>query len=582
MIYREFSIGRFRGVEDVNVSLVKGDLVLLLGLNESGKTTILKGIEAFDHRNDPSGQYFDRFLTSVRNKAKPYSNEPAVVTAEIELEGELKTREFRDLSKKWPKEEGEVLEDFLRTLNDAGSVTLSRVFPFRSGDPEIPFYRFEVDHAFTAGRERASQVGARLIELCPFILYFEDFTDRIPERIFVVANNDAFNPDWYDIIDGLFYNTDPNFSEKAFRQLFSRSNRRPDDAKTVMKRVNKTLNKVFTRKWAELSGVEDIHETELIERFGGRSRYFEIKITDADGTTFSVDERSKGALWYLSFLMKTEFRRKKMRKDSGKPIFLIDEPASNLHSTAQQNMLGDFRKLVEDTSVIYTTHSQYLVSLENTKNTYVIRRSGGVVTATPWSQLLREEPSTVSHYQPLADLLQLTPNTLDVPWTKAVITEGPSDRFVLLVMYRALEGSDPQFVVYPGTNAHNLGELISLNIGWQADFRVLLDGDETGLAARKKYEEAFELPKGTVHVLPKANNKIEKMFTQKDREFLYSLAFGKASEGKVTKGEFQGSVAALAQASTDLSSLRAGIGKATQDRFTKLFGELWEPQGNDG
>src|SRR5690606_34845172 len=133
----------------------------------------------------------------------------------------------------------------------------------------------------------------------------------------------------------------------------------------------------FSEKWKELSGVKDIHNTELI--YHSAKSYFEIRISDTDGTTYGVDERSKGALWYLSFLMKTEFRRKKLRIKSGKSVFLIDEPASNLHSTAQQNMISDFKKLVEDTSVIYSTHSQYLISLDNIKTTYIIERNKGNV-----------------------------------------------------------------------------------------------------------------------------------------------------------------------------------------------------------
>src|SRR5690606_5363175 len=119
--------------------------------------------------------------------------------------------------------------------------------------------------------------------------------------------------------------------------------------------------------------------------------YFTLKIKDKDGTVYSVDERSKGALWYLSFLMKTEFRSKKMRRNFGKPVFLIDEPASNLHSTAQQNMINDFKMLAEDTSIIYTTHSQYLISLDNIKNTYVIEKKGGSVLCQKWGQYINQK-----------------------------------------------------------------------------------------------------------------------------------------------------------------------------------------------
>ncbi len=38
MVYKNFEIENFKGIKKVSISLKKNDLVLLLGLNESGKT----------------------------------------------------------------------------------------------------------------------------------------------------------------------------------------------------------------------------------------------------------------------------------------------------------------------------------------------------------------------------------------------------------------------------------------------------------------------------------------------------------------------------------------------------------------
>jgi len=302
----------------------------------------------------------------------------------------------------------------------------------------------------------------------------------------------------------------------------------------------------------------------------GRLKYFEIKVADTDGTTYSVDERSKGALWYLSFLMKTEFRRKKMRKDSGKPIFLIDEPASNLHSTAQHNMLQDFKKLVEDTSIIYTTHSQYLISLDNIRNTYIIQRQKSVVSAVLWADFIKQDPSQISHYQPLANVLQLVPNNFTIPWEKALITEGPSDAHIMEMMFRVVSESVPNFAIYPGTNAFNLGTLISLNIGWCTDFRVLLDSDKPGKDAQERYIREFDLTEATVRILPKENTKIEDWFTDNEHKKLYEIAFGQKT-GKVTKKEFAHAVAILNGQPDFDKEVRTVLSKATKTAFDELF-----------
>ena len=576
MIYKQFNISRFRGIKEVTVSLDRGDLVLLVGLNESGKTTILRAIEAFDFRNDPLVPgHLERFLRSVRNKSGPLANEPAIITAEIEIDDPLDSSAIARGILARDSGQRRILDDFVSILNQAARIRISRVFPFKDGRHRAPHYRIEADHAFLdEDEDAAAAVAKKLVELSPFILYFEDFTDQIPERIFTAPSNSAFNPDWYDIIDGLFFHTDPNFSIDTVKKFHRERPPRSDDAATVMHRVNNTLNDVFTQKWAELSGVRDISDTQLIDNFGGRSPHFEIKVTDTDGTTYSVDERSKGALWYLSFLMKTEFRRKKMRQESGKPIFLIDEPASNLHSTAQSNMLSDFRQLVEDTSVIYTTHSQYLVSLENIRNTYVISREDGIVRATKWGEYLRQDAPQVSHYQPLANVLQLIPNSLDVPWDTAVVTEGPSDRHALLVMHRVLFGEDPSWVIYPGTSAFNLRPLISLNLGWGSEFRVLLDSDDAGKKAQEGYMEEFSLDESIIMLLPEDGRKIEGYFTDNEKKSLRELAFGKGKTSNVTKKEFGAVLSILAGDAVRGKEVVRVLSEETKQRFQKLFQAL--------
>ncbi|MGC6479438.1 MAG: AAA family ATPase [Flavobacteriaceae bacterium] len=581
MIYKDFSVSNFKGIDQVSISLVKDDLVLLLGLNESGKTTILKAIECFDYLNDPDNSHNDKFFKDIRNKSDVNSNKSAVITATIELDEELDVGDFKKFIKNHEASDSQAqnIEGFFREVNKEGSIKISRVIPFRKGNPQPNYYQIESEHPFI--KDKLSRALAKeIVRQCPFIIYFEDFKDRIPEKIFTAKGNDAFNPDWYDIIDGLFFNTNKDYSIEQFKTLHSKSNLRLKDAKTVLKRVNKTLNKSFSKKWKELSGVKDIEETELT--YNPARAYFEISITDTDGTTFSVDERSKGALWYLSFLMKTEFRRKKLRKNYGKPVLLIDEPASNLHSSAQQNMIGDFQKLVEDTSVIYSTHSQYLISLDNIKTTYVIRRDDGEVTSMLWADYIKLDTSDETYYQPLANLLRLVPNSFDTPWSKAIITEGPSDMKVLKVMYDVISAMDTlDFVIYPGSSAQKLSSLISLNIGWGADFKVILDSDDAGKEAQEKYMEKFDLDSDTIMTLPIDNKKIESYFTKDEHKALYELAFDTKKDCRVNKKEFSSTFSILNIDKDKREKVKDLLGKTTNRNFEELLKKLnnWAQQG---
>ncbi|WP_339700398.1 AAA family ATPase [uncultured Roseivirga sp.] len=573
LYYEAFSIKNFKGLKTVEISFKKNDLLLLLGLNESGKTTILKAIETFDFLNDPTEKYAPKFYSTLKKKSDVNTNTATTITATINLESNL---EFRNISKLGGQvlsvQEKKELENFVNIINNEKSVQISRVIPFKDGNPQPYFYQFEHKSPF-AKSELSRALAFEIVHVCPFVIYFEDFKDRIPEEIFINELSDAYDPIWYDIIDGLFYNTNKDYSIDSFKKYYSASNRREQDAKIVLKQVNKTLNKVFTSGWKKLSGVKGIDSAEL--DYNSSKKCFQLNVFDSDGSSFTPEERSRGAIWYLSFLMKTEFRSKKLRKSSGKPIYLIDEPASNLHSTAQVSMIGDFMRLTKETSIIYTTHSQYLISLENIKNTYIIKKgSNGIVKATKWSDFLQNNQTKESYYQPIANLLQLIPNSLDIPWKKAILTEGPSDRKVLLIMSKVLDDLINDYAIYPGSSANHLRELIALNIGWNTDFKVFLDSDEEGMTSAEKYREYFQLDEEIV-TIPKENCTIEKCFSDQEKQNLYKLSFNQNKEhGKISKKEFEATFSLLLINNVKPSKIKECLSDNTIKLFENIFSSL--------
>jgi len=570
--YTNFRVQGFRGLENVSLDLSKNALILLLGLNESGKTSILKAIEAFDFNNDPQYESLKSFFTSLRNKQDIECNTPCLLTADISFSKALNYSSFKKVLKAagFTSNVKDEVEAFLRLLSNQRSVQISRVVPFTNGNPGKSYYRFENQKPLS-NQKLERIIAQSIVSRCPYILYFEDFQDAIPERIYTKKQNPAYNHTWYEIIDGLFYNTDTSYSIKKYETYFSASNPREDDARSVLRRVNKTLQRTFTENWENLSGVREIDEAEIA--YNPAKKYFEIKISEKDGTTYSVHERSKGAVWYLAFLMKTEFRRKKLREGSGKPIYLIDEPASNLHSTAQQKMIGDFFTLVEDTTLIYTTHSRYLISPSNVKNTYIVQRDKGIVSLARWSDYIKGKNPQTSFYQPLYDCLNIVPNHFDIPWERAIITEGPSDALTLEVLEAVLKEKRTH-AIYPGTSASDLSALISLNLGWGAQFRVLLDSDKEGRRQRDRYCEDFGLDESFFVLIPGNNSRIEDMFNKEELSRLSEVAFGEPNE-QVSKREF---LALIRTLHANLEAKKTAIDKAltseTKSSFRSLLKEL--------
>ena len=121
-------------------------------------------------------------------------------------------------------------------------------------------------------------------------------------------------------------------------------------------------NKVFEQKVQGKSitlkpGIE--HREAHKENTGGLV-YCEINIKDGT-SSFKLAERSLGFRWFFCFLLFTQFRS--MAKNSAPSVFLFDEPASNLHSKAQIQLLDSFPNISKNGNLIlYSTHSHYMIN----------------------------------------------------------------------------------------------------------------------------------------------------------------------------------------------------------------------------
>jgi predicted ATP-dependent endonuclease of OLD family len=569
MRYTKFQIKNFKAIRDAEVDLSKEGLVLLLGINESGKTSILRAIETFDHINDLGDEaQRTRFIKSIRNKKE--LNSQAIISGELILDkgddGKISSVVGLD----------EVKGKSLKKVN---KLSISRNFLFE--DANFIGEKYTLD--FEKKREifgeldevRETEICKKILSNAPSIQYFEDFKDQIPDFISLTPGAQYYDPDWASTIEGLFYHTDENVSVQQFQNLTDQ-----DARKTVLNKVNKTLNKQFTERWnKKLKGAKQISRADL--EYDANNKLFTFKIIGSDkATVFAVEERSKGALWYLTFLLKTEFRKKKLRAQSGKTLYLIDEPASNLHSSAQITMLEDFRTLASDSNVIYTTHSQYLIDKENLSNVYIIENARGIIRMLKYQEYVKGKSIQTSYFQPILDALQVQPFALDFSWNKVCIVEGVYDYCGFnLLFFDVLKEARKKFVIMPGSGAASLSPLISLHIGWGADISVLLDNDDEGRINRDRYKEKYPNISEVVNVFDfvtskaKENNiEFEDLFEEKEKREIARLA-GIESE-EVNKKIFQQALLIITCSEKLKRLFLKKIGEKTKKRFREILNKV--------
>lgn len=88
--------------------------------------------------------------------------------------------------------------------------------------------------------------------------------------------------------------------------------------------------------------------------------YFRIRVADdsLEDVEIELESRGKGFQWFLSFFL---VFAAESEGGMGDAIVLLDEPGLSLHPTAQRELLVFFERLSAQNQVIYTTHSPFLI-----------------------------------------------------------------------------------------------------------------------------------------------------------------------------------------------------------------------------
>jgi len=76
-----------------------------------------------------------------------------------------------------------------------------------------------------------------------------------------------------------------------------------------------------------------------------------------DGAYYPPDIRSQGKRWHLAFYIRVTART----QDKKNNVLLIDEPGLFLHASAQRDILKKLAEVAEKRTVLFTTHSPYLL-----------------------------------------------------------------------------------------------------------------------------------------------------------------------------------------------------------------------------
>lgn len=165
----------------------------------------------------------------------------------------------------------------------------------------------------------------------------------------------------------------------------------------------------------------------------GKNLYIRVKNL-RHGVTVPFDQRSKGFIWFFSFMV--WFSAVEVRTGTDKDlILLLDEPGLNLHALAQADFLSYIDTLSDSHQIIYTTHSPFMVESDRLEKVRVVEdhpRNGSTVTGN------LEGAADESLFPLQAALGYSIAQNLFIA-KKNVLVEGPADFLILQHMSTLLE-----------------------------------------------------------------------------------------------------------------------------------------------
>ena len=244
--------------------------------------------------------------------------------------------------------------------------------------------------------------------------------------------------------------------------------------------------------------------------------------------TVSFDERSKGFVWFFSFL---SYFSHLEETETGDLIILLDEPGTALHAMAQKDFLRFMdERLSPRCQVLYSTHSPFMIDLDKLHRIRLVQDMDGVGTVIS-DDAVHNDRETVFPLQmalgyQMAQTLFLAPHCLMV--------NSPSDLIYLQVlgdMVTEVSGVriDPRWVIIPVGSTDNLSTFVTLLGDNYVSVAVMMDLTPTNKekieAINKKNESEGENPVKWVQVTRVRDADIEDLFDPKVYLELVNLSY---------------------------------------------------------
>ncbi len=577
MKLKSVEILKYKSFEESQLFEVEDDITILVGMNESGKTSALEAIAKTNYFQEDDAFEFNVTHDYPRKEKKKMDKsgvDPVAIRCTYELSQELANNIQADLGK-------DTLTSTSITIDSkyGGGTTWSTT-------PKVDKKKFIASQTKKLGisskllNEKLEKVNSlddlELVKeqyseekytngLESLEKYFENEwkwkNDAISEyiaRTYIKPNKPKFL--YYDeyfslpsriSIEELESNKLENSEDKTAKALFELSDIDTsellesdsfEDFIAELEATEAIISGELFRYWnsnKNLSITFQVDKKEKTDPAGNTKvveHILDIRVK-SKGVSLPLKNRSKGFNWFFSFLVWF----KKIQEDaSSSYILLLDEPGLNLHASAQADLLTFLEDLTEDYQIIYTTHSPFMIPSGklNRVRTVLETDSGSTIS----DSIQEKDPNTLFPLQ--AALGYDIAQNLFIN-NKNLLVEGVSDLIILTAMSGRLEAESrtclrTDVTIVPTGGLEKVATFISLLRGSDLQTACLLDSytDPKGKAKMDKVVADKIIHQNKIRYFDEfldSHNKadLEDLFKKDDYLKLFNSAFQEHPDIKV-------------------------------------------------
>ena len=519
MLLKKVEIYKYKSIEEKQEFFVDEKTTVLVGMNESGKTSVLEAIAKANYfmddenfRYKDSRDYPRKELIDVRRKGIA----PLAIKCTYYIDDELLSiieedigknvllgREFQisyyyDNDSKWvplnidrenfikgKTEEYGISSDalnrkLLSLFEEAKLNEIIEVYTEESKRIGIKNFEkyFENQWDWEKSNILASYISKEYLNPnLPKFLYYDEYY-ALPSRI-------SLN----DIHNGVVKEESAEKTAKALIELAQINVSeliKAEDFEEYVAQLEATESSItdeLFKYWSTNCNLDikfEVDKKEGTDTRGTRivDHILDIRVHNSRArVTLPLANRSRGFNWFFSFLV--WFKKIQEDQDS-QYILLLDEPGLNLHAKAQADLLKFIEDLSDRYQIIFTTHSPFMIDSNqlNKVRTVVEKENGTIIS----NSIQEKDPNTLFPLQ--AALGYDIAQNLYIS-EKNLLVEGVSDLIFLkyfscLVEESGSEGLRQDITIVPVGGTEKIATFVSILRGNELPIVCLLDSNVDG------------------------------------------------------------------------------------------------------